>query len=134
MAEDFFYFILFFCILALARLPIPTWSTYCIEGIEGQSTHSNKRKHYKKLSTLAVGNSQFSLLILKEKSCKCFSRQFVGQNTAKEKGLVWTKLQNQIKNGILWTKFQQTLSDRETQEIRQPNQSSASMLTTCHIL
>lgn len=64
-----FFFFFFFspCILALAWLPIRIWLTYCIEVIEGQSTHSNEKQHYKKLSTLAIGMNQFSLLRLQER-------------------------------------------------------------------
>lgn len=58
----------FFFLFTLARLPIPTWLTYCTEVIEGQSTHSNEKKHYKKLSTLAIGMSQFSFLRLQKGS------------------------------------------------------------------
>lgn len=44
-----------------------------------------------------------------------------GHNAAEEKGLIRSK-------------FQQTLSEREPQEIRLPNESSASVLTTCQFL
>lgn len=59
MTEEFFPFM-----LALARLAIPIWLTFCIEN---QSTHISEKKYYEIQSTLSIGISQFSLLSLMEK-------------------------------------------------------------------
>lgn len=72
--------IFFPCILALARLTISIWLTFCIES---QSTHISEKKYYESQSTLSIGISQFSLLSLMEKFWKSYSWWLVSQNTAK---------------------------------------------------
>lgn len=51
--------------LALAKLAISIWLTFCIES---QSTHISERKYYESQSTLSIEIRQFSLLCLMESS------------------------------------------------------------------
>lgn len=87
--------------------------------------HGEREKHRvtereRRVRAAATGISRWSLLTRNEQRWKSCSRWLM-VNAAEEKGLIWSK-------------FQQTLSEREPQEIRLPNESSASVLTTCQFL